>query len=55
LIFGFIRQPNLAEALTGETNTDLQSLFPGVQFSLRKPEGWLKFWIPSNNDERSDE
>jgi hypothetical protein len=46
-IYGTIRQPNLAEALTGDAAADLQSLFPGLQFSLRKPDGWLKFSIPS--------
>jgi hypothetical protein len=52
-IFGYIRQPNLAEALTGDAAADLQGLFPGVQFSLHKPDGWLKFWIPSPGEERS--
>ena len=54
-IYGAIRQPKLAEVLTGDAAADLQSLFPGVQFSLRKPEGWLKFWIPSLNQGRSNE
>jgi hypothetical protein len=55
LIFGYVSQPNLAEALTGDSAADLNSLLPGVQFSLRNPDGWLKFWIPSINQERSDE
>jgi hypothetical protein len=54
-IYGAIRQPNLAEALTGDASADLQSLFPGLQFSLHKPDGWLKFWIPSFNQGRSNE
>jgi hypothetical protein len=55
LIFGYVSQPNLAEVLTGDSAADLNSLLPGVQFSLRNPDGWLKFWIPSINQERSDE
>jgi hypothetical protein len=55
LIFGYVSQPNLAEVLTGNSAAELNGLIPGVQFSLCNPEGWLRFWIPSITQERSDE
>jgi hypothetical protein len=55
LIFGTINQPSLAGVLTGDSTAELHGLIPGVQFSLCNPEGWLKFWIPSIVQERSDE
>lgn len=53
MIFGSIRQPRLAGILTGVNDSKLSSLLPGIQFSLRKPEGWMKFWIPSIDERTS--
>jgi hypothetical protein len=53
-IFGYVSQPDLAEGLTGDSAADLHGLIPGVQFSLRNPDGWLKFWIPSTSQERNN-
>jgi len=46
-IFGHIGQSRLAGALTGDSAYDLESLFPGIQFTLQRQRDWLDFWIPS--------
>lgn len=46
-IFGHIGQSQLAGALTGDLECDLESLFPGIQFTLQRQRDWLDFWIPS--------
>ena len=46
-IFGFIHQPALTEALTGDPQAGLADLVPGLQFSLKQESGGLQFWLPS--------
>jgi len=46
-IFGHVGQSQLAGASTGNPECDLESLFPGIQFTLQRQRDWLDFWIPS--------
>lgn len=52
-IYGRVVSPPLAEFLTDDPEARLDDLLPGVQYLLELPDGWLKFWIPVLNLERS--
>jgi hypothetical protein len=45
-IFGRIANPRVAEAL-GAENTSVDQLEPGIFFTMREKENWLRFWLPS--------
>ncbi|MBN2388249.1 MAG: hypothetical protein JXB85_14625 [Anaerolineales bacterium] len=45
-IFGRIRQPRLARALSGDPDVCLERLVPGVDFLLQRRSGWLPFQVP---------
>lgn len=45
-IFGRIADPHLEEELSPIPGAGLNTLFAGVQFSMRGRSRWLRFWIP---------
>ena len=47
-VFANIQDPKHIRKLAAE-NANLDSLNPGLQFSLREGDHWLRFWIPSIN------
>lgn len=46
-VFGRVANPSVAQALGSDQAAALEQLEPGIQFSLRENENWLKFWLPS--------
>lgn len=46
-IFGYIQQPSLARALTSDSQSDFESLVPGLEFDIKQQGGWLRFWLPA--------
>jgi hypothetical protein len=45
-ILGYTRRVNAARLLTNDSQVNLASLVPGLQFYLSEPQGCLRFWIP---------
>lgn len=45
-ILGFMRRPQTARLLLGESRADPAELIPGAQFYLSWPQGCLRFWLP---------
>ncbi|HZM24028.1 MAG TPA: NACHT domain-containing protein [Anaerolineales bacterium] len=45
-VFGSIQDSQHIQKLDAE-KTELESLNPGTQFSLRERDYWIRFWIPS--------
>ncbi|NWG06236.1 MAG: hypothetical protein HXY35_06055 [Chloroflexi bacterium] len=46
-IFGRVMNESVAVAVGGDEASALDSLQPGIQFSLRENGSWLRFWLPS--------
>jgi len=46
-ILGHVKRPQTARLLVGDPEIDLAALLPGRQFGLLRPEGWLKFCLPT--------
>jgi hypothetical protein len=46
-VFGRVANAGVAEALCGDKSSALSNLEPGIQFTLREKENWLRFWLPS--------
>jgi hypothetical protein len=46
-ILGQVKRPQTARLLMGDSEIDLAALLPGTQFGLLRPEGWLKFCLPT--------
>jgi len=45
-VIGRVKNGHNARLLMGEPTISLADLFPGRQFVLSRPDGWLKFWLP---------
>jgi len=48
-IFGAIMDDQNTEFLTKLPGAELDSLIPGIQFTMREGTQWLRFWIPQND------
>jgi hypothetical protein len=46
-LFGHIQESQDAITVTGTSNTPLNTLVAGSQFSMREGDNWLSFWIPT--------
>ena len=46
-ILGQVKRPQTARLLVGDPEIDLAALLPGRQFGLSRPDGWLKFCLPT--------
>lgn len=51
-VYAHVASAPLAEYLTDDAQAQLGDLLPGVQYLLKLPDGWLKFWIPALKLER---
>ena len=45
-VFGRVADAQISRALGGDQKSALDQLEPGVEFSLRENNGWLRFWLP---------
>jgi hypothetical protein len=45
-ILGQVKRPQTTRLLVYDPTVNLATLFPGSQFGLSQPNGWLKFWLP---------
>jgi hypothetical protein len=50
-VLGQVKLQQTARLLVGDPEIDFSALLPGRQFSLSRPQGWLKFWLPSVEQE----
>jgi hypothetical protein len=48
-LFGHIQQPDDAQSATGVSNSSLNKLARGTQFSMREGDKWLNFRVPPPN------
>jgi len=46
-ILGQVKRSQTTRLLEGDPEFDPATLQPGRQFGLSRPEGWLKFWLPT--------
>jgi hypothetical protein len=46
LTYGRISNASLADALTGASRANLDTLQAGKEFSMKEGNRWLRFWIP---------
>jgi hypothetical protein len=46
-LFGFTRDSNDSQMLTGSSSKTLDGLIAGSEFTMREGNNWLNFWVPT--------
>jgi hypothetical protein len=46
-----VKRPEVARLVSGGRELNLGDLLPGKQFGLLRSDGWLRFWLPSLDQE----
>jgi hypothetical protein len=50
-LLGQVKRPEVARLVSGGRELNLGDLLPGKQFGLLRSDGWLRFWLPSLDQE----